>query len=172
MATRVRMPLLIAALLFFTSPLHAQAVKATGLAPDEASAVLRLAGAGDEAWNRKDAVALSRLFTEDAHNWMVGSEMNLRGRDAIAAYFTANFAQRGPGLRHRTVVNELQLVAPGVVVADGEVFVERVAEGEAPRLLRRFTMNSVAVNGPDGWRLRINRVHPQPLPTSATGARQ
>lgn len=171
MATRIHMPLLFAALLFFAAPVHAQAVKTSGIAADDVAAIVRLAETGDEAWNEKDAVALSRLFTEDAHNWMVGSEMNLRGRDEIAAFFTASFAQRGPGMRHRTVVKELQLVAPGVVVADGEVFVERVAEGQAPVVLRRFTMNSVAVNGPEGWRLRINRVHLQPAPASASAAR-
>lgn len=172
MAARIYKPLMLAALLFVSAPIHAQAVKTSGIAADDVAAIVRLAEAGDEAWNQKDAVALSRLFTEDAHNWMVGSEMNLRDREEIAAFFTANFEQRGPGLRHRTVVKELQLVASGVVVADGEVFVERVAEGQAPVVLRRFTMSSVAVNGPEGWRLRIDRVHLQPTPAPAAAGQR
>lgn len=170
MTARIHLPLLFAALLLFAHPSHAQAVKTSGLAPEDAAEVLRLAEAGDAFWNRKDAAGLSRLYTEDAHNWMVGTDMNLRGRDAIAAYFTGTFARRGPGLRHRTVVTELQLVAPGVVAADGDVFVEQVAEGQPPRVLRRFTMSSVAVKDAGGWRIRINRVHLVPAP--AAGAQR
>lgn len=164
MATRIRISLLLAVLLLFAVPAMAQTAKTSGISPEDAAAILRLAEAGDAFWNEKDAAGLSTLYTEDAHNWMVGTEMNLRGRASIAAFFTSSFAQRAPGLRHRTVVTEIQLVAPGVVAADGEVFVERVVEGEPPRVLRRFTMNSVAVKGADGWRLRINRVHPVPAP--------
>ena len=160
----MRIPLLIAVLLFLAAPVLAQDVKVSGLSQADAAEILRLAEAGDAFWNAKDAAGLSALYTDDAHNWMIGGEMNLRGREAIAEFFTRNFAQRGPGLRHRTVITELQLVAPGVVAADGDVVVEQVAEGQPPRVLRRFTMNSVAVKGPDGWKIRINRVHPVPAP--------
>lgn len=156
MAARIRIPLLLAALLAFAAPARAQ------ITPADSAEILRLAAAGDAFWNEKDAAGLSRLYTEDAHNWMVGAEMNLRGRDAIAAYFTAAFAQRGPGMRHRTTITELQQVAPGVVAADGDVVVEQMSEGGEVRVLRRFTMNAVAVRGAEGWRIRINRVHPVP----------
>jgi uncharacterized protein (TIGR02246 family) len=162
MPGRISLPLLIALLLFCATPAHSQAIRISGISDADAAEILRLAEAGDSLWNAKDAAGLGALYTEDAHNWMVGTEMNLRGRDSIAAFFTRSFARRGPGLRHRTVVTELQMVAPGVVAADGDVVVEQVAEGQPPRVLRRFTMSSVAVKGPDGWKLRINRVHPVP----------
>jgi hypothetical protein len=39
-------------------------------------------------------------------------------------------------------------------------------------VLRRFTMSSVAANGPEGCRLRIDRVHCQLAPAPAAAARQ
>jgi uncharacterized protein (TIGR02246 family) len=162
MPGRIHIPLLAAVLLFLAAPVRAQTPTVYGVADADAAEILRLAEAGDAFWNAKDAAGLGALYTEDAHNWMVGTEMNLRGREAIAEFFARSFAQRGPGLRHRTVVTELQLIAPGVVAADGDVVVEQVVEGQPPRVLRRFTMSSVAVKGPDGWKLRINRVHPLP----------
>lgn len=162
-ARRYTIPL-IALFLAAAAPAAAQTVRTSGLTDAEAAAVLRLSAAGDAFWNDKDAAGLSGLYTTDAHNWMVGTEMDLRGRDAIRAFFTQAFAQRGPGLRHRTVVTELQRVAPDVVAADGDVFVEQVVDGGAPRVLRRFRMHAVAVREGDGWRIRINRVHPVPSP--------
>lgn len=166
--TRTKAPFLLAALLLLLAlPAAAQTARADGLAPADSGAIARLAAAGDTFWNDRDAAGISGLYTEDAHNWMVGTEMNLRGRDAVRAYFTRAFAARGPGLRHRTVLGELQQVAPGVVVADGDVCVEQTVEGAAPRVLRRYTMSAVAVRGADGWRIRVNRVHAQPLPAPA-----
>lgn len=163
MAACTYIKLLLAILLFFSTPAMAQDVKTSGLTEAETAEILRLAQAGDAFWNAKDAAGLSTLYTEDAHNWMVGTVMDLRGRDAIRDFFAGTFAQRGPGLRHRTVITELQRISPDVVAADGEVFVEQVMEGGTARVLRRFTMNAVAVRSADGWRIRINRVHPQPV---------
>lgn len=167
MAARTYTILLTAALLAFAAPARAQEARTSGLSPAEATEILQLATAGDAFWDAKDAAGLSTLYTEDAHNWMVGTEMDLRGREAIRTFFTASFAQRGPGMRHRTVITELQRISPDVVAADGQVFVEQVGESGAARVLRRFTMNAVAVRGPEGWRIRINRVHPLPQPPAA-----
>lgn len=154
------LPLALLAL-WTATPAAAQTVRTTDLSPATADSILAIARVADERWNAGDANGLSTAYTPDGHMRMTGMPVDLRGRPTIAAYFATSFAARQGQMRHRTVVEELQQIAPGVVAADGQVWVDVLGADGTYRPVRRFTMNAVAVRTPGGWRLRVNRVHPE-----------
>lgn len=148
------------------APATAQAPAAprtTGVSAAQADSLVRLADDADRRWNERDAAGLSGAYTADGQMHIAGTPADLRGEPAIRAFFERAFAARTGRLRHRTVVKELQAVASGVVAADGEVWVDQAGADGAFRPVRHFTMHSLAVRTPEGWRIRVNRVHPAPL---------
>jgi len=139
------------------------------LSAADREAILAIAGDGDAAWNARDAAGLAATFTADGRNTILNTPVDLRGREAIVAYFKSSLAKVDPALRHRTVVDELTPVAPGVVVAAARVWLDRVDANGAATAVKKFTITSVIVREGDAWRIRVNRVHPEVL-SGATGS--
>lgn len=156
---RIATGLLIALLV----PLGALANSAEmeGLSDEDRAAILALARANDTAWNARDAEAFASTYTRDARNVVVGTPVDLRGRDAIRAHFARSFLRIEPAIRHRTIVDELVPVAPDVVVAGGQVLLERRLGDGTAAPLQRFAMTAVLVREKNVWRIRTHRAHPQ-----------
>ncbi|HEX8391004.1 MAG TPA: SgcJ/EcaC family oxidoreductase [Longimicrobium sp.] len=167
MRSRILLAFMAAFLSFAAQPAHAQSVRMTGISPADSAALIQLAAAADAEWNAADADGLAALWAPDGHNRIIGADADLRGREAIQRYFAASFANRPAGMRHRTLVEEAVMIAPGVAAVDGQVWVER--EGSAAPL-RHFIMHAIAVRTPEGWRMRMNRVHLVPA-APATASR-
>lgn len=132
--------------------------------PADREVLAALARDGDAHWDAADAASLAALFAEDA-DLRLGEGPVQRGRAAVLAYFARSFGGRAPHLRHRTELVSLNEVAPGVVVADALVRLERAAPGEAPVLLRRFVNHTVLVKEDGAWRFKAVRAHPLPAET-------
>ena len=158
-----------AALLLLASatPLLAQSPRAVGVTDAELREIVTLAEQSDARWNARDAAGLSALYTAEGHNRIVGTPVDLRGRDAIRAYFTQSFPRTEPALVHHTVLEEVQRVSPDVVVVEGRVWLERTGADSAHAIVRRFTMHAVIVREGDAWRVRWNRARLEPAPTTA-----
>ena len=153
---------IIASLLFLSALAAHAAPRATGLPEADVRALVALADLTDVHWTNKDAAALTALYTPDGHNRILGTPIDLRGQEAIRAFFTQSFAKREPGLRHRTVVEEVQQIAPGIAAVDGSVYLEAV-DGEKVTLVRKFSMNAVVVKEGGAWKVRLNRVRIEPV---------
>jgi uncharacterized protein (TIGR02246 family) len=119
-----------------------------------------LFAAVDARWNARDAAGLAELHTENADISMPGGS-RMRGREAIRDLFGRSFAASPPSLRHRTVVEETSLLAPGVLGADGRFLLED-ARGDSTVVVRRLTFTAVVVRAPAEWRVRLVRIHLQP----------
>ena len=130
-----------------------------GEVPAAERAVLEaLAQESDAWWNAADADRLAAMFAEDA-DLRLGNGPHQLGREGVLDYFARSFAAREPNLRHTTELTALNEVAPGVVVADGHVRLERIgADGEAV-LLRRFVNHTVLVKEDGVWRFKAIRAH-------------
>ncbi|HEY0143357.1 MAG TPA: hypothetical protein VGF48_20865 [Thermoanaerobaculia bacterium] len=154
---------IIAALLLLTAfSASAASPRATGLPEADVRALVALADLTDVYWTNKDAAALTSIYTADGHNRILGMPVDLRGQKEILAFFTRSFsAPRAAGLRHRTVVHEVQQIAPGIAAVDGSVYLESV-EGEKVTLVRKFSMNVVVVKEGGAWKVRLNRVRVEP----------
>lgn len=163
-----RVALLVAALVLAAAPAAAQDVRAIGVTDAELRDIVALAQQSDARWNARDAAALSALYTAEGHNRIVGTPVDLRGRDAIRAYFTQSLARLEPAMRHRTVVDEVQRLAPDLVVVEGRVWVERLGADSSRTTVRTFTMHGIIVREDGAWRVRWNRARPEPLPAPAT----
>jgi len=170
---RLRASILRAAvvLLFVTArAAAAQAPRVTGVSEAELRDIVALAAQSDARWNARDAAGLSALYTAEGHNRIVGTPVDLRGRDAIRAYFTQSFPKTDAALVHHTVVEEVQRVSPDVVVVEGRVWLERAGADSAHAVVRRFTMNAVIVREQDAWRVRWNRARVEAMPAATATA--
>jgi uncharacterized protein (TIGR02246 family) len=130
--------------------------------------LLALAAHSDELWNQRDAEALSALFAADA-DLAIGDRTRVASRDAIRTYFTESFSQMTPDLRHVMQVRAMRETTPGVVLADGDVRIERLHADGSREVLRRFTTTSLVVRDGDGWRFMAVRAVPVALAPAANG---
>jgi uncharacterized protein (TIGR02246 family) len=131
------------------------------LAASERELLMQLAQRSDAYWDAGDAASLSALFADDA-DLRLGERVGGVGRAQILAYFTASFARREAGLHHVTEVTGLRELAPGVVLVDGHVRLERERADGGRDLLRRFLSHTVLVKQDGQWRFKGVRAHPQP----------
>lgn len=157
----LRAALAALALTAAAAPLAAQR-PAPVLTKADSAALLELAHAVDVRWDARDARAFARLFTADAVLEVAGEAVTRRIRGTIERDYTASFARADGTLRHRTIVDELHLVADGVVHVDARAWIVR-AQGDSLVPLRAYTTRNVAVRTPDGWRLRVVRSHAEAL---------
>ncbi|HEY0149074.1 MAG TPA: SgcJ/EcaC family oxidoreductase [Allosphingosinicella sp.] len=152
--------LLAAALL----PVAASAAPAS---PQDRIALQSLARAADEAWNARDAKAMSLHYAKDANLRLGGMAEPVRGRDSVRAYFETAFAARQGTLRHVTIVDSIEMPRPGLAVSDAKVVVEaRTADGSW-KPVREFTNTSVAIREDGAWKLAAVRATPLPLEQAA-----
>lgn len=152
--------MLLSALLAIAGPLSPCRAEACLAGADERE-LIALAARSDALWNARDADALGALFADDA-DLAVGDQPVQTTRPAIQAYFRESFARMPPDLRHVMQVRSLREVAPGVVVADGEVRIERARDDGSRDVLRRFANTTVLVRDGDTWRFSAVRAVPVP----------
>lgn len=131
------------------------------LSAQDREQLLAIAVAGDAAWNARSADGLAATFTADGQNTILGTPLDLRGRDAIRSYFATSLPKTDPALRHRTVVDELTPIGANVVIAGGRVWIERLNADGTLTPVKRFTITSALVRENGAWRIRVNRVHPE-----------
>jgi uncharacterized protein (TIGR02246 family) len=147
--------LLIAAAAALLTPAAAAAAPPS---PAEREALEALAARNDGAWNAADAVAVSADYASDGSLRLTGMAAALEGRDAVRAYFEKAFAARPATFRHVTRLQAIDMVAPGVALADAEVRVEQLKEGRW-ELARRFLNHSVLKRDGGAWRIQAVRAH-------------
>ena len=157
--TLVCRPMIRSALAVLLSMLALAAQAAPPLSPADHKAILAIAGDGDAAWNARDAKALAATFTIDGDNRIVGTAVDLHGREAIEAYFAKSLSKVAEGLRHRTTVDAVTPVSGDVAVADIRVSLEQTGPGDTVTVVRRFTGTAVVVRDGGAWKIRVNRVH-------------
>lgn len=135
-------------------------ISAADLAPADREAIVRVASDSDAAWNARDAVRLASFFTRDGDNRILGTPVELRGRDAIVSYFTGSLAKVDPAMRHVTDVRELHRITADVVASDVDVRLERTAADGTTSVVRKFSVTAILVRTDEGWKIRLNRVRP------------
>ena len=123
------------------------------------SILLALAAESDAYWNAADAGGMAAMFAEDA-DLRIADRVSLRSRERIRGYFEASFAQRPAGLFHVTEIVGLREIAPGVVLADGLVRLERARPDGRRELLRRFANHTLVVREDGRWWFKSLRAHP------------
>lgn len=152
--------ILLAAALLLTA-LTAAPNAGAAVTPDDERLLRAIADQSDAYWNARDSAALGAMFADDAQLRMASREPVV-SRTAITGYFRDSFARVEPAMRHVTRITRLQELAPGVVIADGEVSLERVTADGKRETVRRFLNHTVLVKTDGAWRFKALRVHPQP----------
>lgn len=137
------------------------------LSDAERGTLLAMAAESDAHWDAADAGKLAAMFAEDA-DFRLSDRVVHDSREGIQAYFTASFAQRPPGMHHVTEIVALRELAPGVVLADGQVRLERERADGGRDLLRRFVNHTVLVKRDGRWWFQSLRAHPLPAETPAS----
>jgi uncharacterized protein (TIGR02246 family) len=111
----------------------------------------------DAAYNRRDAIAFSELFLEDADfQWHTGDL--LKNRKEIEQYFTSSFKTMPADYRHITTFQRIRFMGPDFAIGDGTVVIARegAAENEKPYLNVLFTCVVEKVKGQ--WRIAAVRL--------------
>ena len=103
-----------------------------------------------DARERRDAAALTALFTADADQFTTSGEWR-KGRDAIVKGGLAS-SQQNPGTR-TIKVETVRFVAPDLAIADGPY----VITGGAEAGTRPMWTTIVATRTPEGWRIAAIR---------------
>ena len=159
------LPLLLAAAFL---PAAAYAAPA---GPADRAALEALARSADQAWDARDAEAMSRNYSETASARIAGMADPVSGRDGIRRFFEQGFAGRKGTMRHITTVEDIELPQPDLAVSDGRVVVQAQEADGGWKTVREFTSTSVAVREGAAWKLAAVRAQPvQPVqPAQAEG---
>jgi uncharacterized protein (TIGR02246 family) len=111
----------------------------------------------DAAYNRRDAVAFSEIFLEDADfQWHTGTL--LKDRKEIEEHFTNAFKNMPADYRHITAFQRIRFLVPDIALSDGTVVIARkgAAENEKPYLSVLFTCVGQKVKGQ--WKIAAIRL--------------
>jgi uncharacterized protein (TIGR02246 family) len=111
----------------------------------------------DAAYNRRDAIAFSELFLDDADfQWHTGDL--LKNRKEIEQHFTNSFKVMPADYRHITTFQRIRFLRPDIAIADGTVVIasEGAAENQKPYLSVLFTCVGQKVKGQ--WRIAAIRL--------------
>jgi uncharacterized protein (TIGR02246 family) len=111
----------------------------------------------DAAYNRRDAVAFSEFFLEDADfQWHTGEL--LKNRKEIGQHFTNAFKHMPADYRHITTFQRIRFLSPNLTIGDGTVVIARegAAENEKPYLSVLFTCIGKKVKGQ--WKIAAIRL--------------
>jgi uncharacterized protein (TIGR02246 family) len=121
-------------------------------------AAIKQAGANlDTAYNRRNAIAFSELFLDDADfQWHTGDL--LKNRKEIEEYFTNSFKIMPADYRHITTFQRIRFLRPDFAIGDGTVVIARegAAENEKPYLNVLFTCVGKKVKSQ--WRIAAIRL--------------
>ena len=148
-------------MLALTVPAIGKTRAATG--PDE-KAIRRVVQQQDDARNRGDWKALGQLFTEDADQQTSAGDWR-RGRTEIEKGVAQTMGTVYKGGKYATKVESVQMVAPGVALADGAFEISNIGGGT-----RRGQTTYVLVKSGDQWRIAATRSM-VPTPAGATPPR-
>lgn len=126
------------------------------------AALERLAADNDAAWTAKDWSTITGQYVQSGTLRVAPTARIEIGRAEIERFFKASFQRRPAGLRHVTRIDNIEMIAPGVAIADGYVRVERSDPG-GWTLIREFASSSLVVR--EGGRWKLHSVRATPLPT-------
>ena len=155
----MRLISIFAAILLAASPVAADSRPAGS---EDRRSLEALAHGVDELWDKGDAESLSGLFAEEGNLRLTGMTEPVTGRKALRSFFEQSFARREPGLRHVTLVEQVELPSSDLMVSDGRVRIERRNADGSWALVREFANNNVAVREKGRWKLVAVRGHALP----------
>lgn len=117
--------------------------------PDDRTAVTSVIGALVDAWNRQDAEAYGRLFTEDA-TYVTWVGTHYRGRRDIVASHHALFTKFVKGTKLADEILDLRFLGPdtAVVTGRGEIY-----KGDRPAKLTKVQTYVLVRAADGGWRI-------------------
>ncbi len=111
----------------------------------------------DAAYNRRDAIAFSELFLDDADfQWHTGDL--LKNRKEIEQYFTNSFKIMPADYQHITTFQRIRFLRSDLAIGDGTVVIARegATVNEKPYLSVLFTGVGKKVKGQ--WRIAAIRL--------------
>lgn len=124
-------------------------------------AMHELAQRADDAWNRRDAAAMSAFYAADATS-TIGAQA-LKGRAQMQAYFTNSFARLPAGLTHRTVLRRIERIGE-LVATDNDVFLEAPNGDGSKKVVRQFFTFTLVRPRAGGWEMVAVRATPLAAP--------
>ncbi|HEY2356165.1 MAG TPA: SgcJ/EcaC family oxidoreductase [Phenylobacterium sp.] len=132
----------------------------TAAAPDPAAEVLQQGYV--QAWNRADAASIAAFFAPDG-DFTNPTGFHAQGRADIAAFYAQAFAMGYAGSQGGFETLRTRLVAPGVLVVDGQWSIRgaRTPEGSA-RTPEQGLATAVLVREGRSWRIAALREQQSP----------
>lgn len=145
--------------------LAATGAMAAPASPADRATIDRLAVELDKAWDAKNWQAIVDQYSANATLRLGPSSQIVMGHDDLARYYQAMFERRADGLRHITIVDRVEMVAPDMVFADIRAAVQR-KNGAEWVTVGEFSVGSLLVREASGWKNLVVRSHPLNSPTN------
>ena len=158
------------ALAFLAPAAQADCQTPARLSARDSAALRALADDIDARWDARDARGMSELYTLDG-DVEVHASARAHTREGIRSHFATVFPQIPAPMRHRTVLRELHVLADGLVLTEGQAFIDRVAADSSRSVARTFTFQTIVAREADRWRIRMTRTRAEEGPRAASAAR-
>ena len=125
----------------------------------DVAAIRRVSANVDAAYNRRDAVAFSAYFLEDADfQWHTGAL--LKNREEIRRHFAEAFKTMPADYRHITTLLRIRFLSPDIAVGDGTVVIARAGAADNEQPYMKVLMTGVAKKDRGQWRIAAIRLIP------------
>ena len=130
-------------------------------APPNRETIAAVLQALDAAWNARDPVRFSAVFSSDGSFGFPVEGVSLHGRDEIRSHYEKLFAKMPPDWRHITTIRDFEVITDGLVAV--EIQVEILGVDPKTRVtqtpLAHYAGMGLGVRTDSGWRIRLARVY-------------
>lgn len=115
----------------------------------------------DAAWNARDPIRFSNVFTEDGSFQFPVEGVAMHGREEIKKYYTKLFPTLPPNLKHVTAIRDINVISPDILAVDIEVNIYGAdPKADSSRIsLYHYLGMGLGVRTYSGWHIRLGRVY-------------
>jgi uncharacterized protein (TIGR02246 family) len=135
--------------------------KASSTSPPNRGTIAAVVQDLDAAWNARDAVRFSAVFSQDGSFGFPVEGIVLRGREQIRGYYDKLFAKMPSDLHHVTTIRDFEVINPDLVAVEVEVEIlgSNPKTGATQIPLVHYGGMGLGVRTDSGWRIRLARVY-------------
>lgn len=117
----------------------------------------------DRVWDAGDAAAVTAMYADDG-SVRLDNRPFVQGRDAVLRYFQDTIGRRPAGARHRTRLENVDMLTPDLALVDAHARIERVGASGQVETLADFHNQTVAQRDGNTWRFRAVRAQRMATP--------
>jgi uncharacterized protein (TIGR02246 family) len=114
----------------------------------------------DAAWNARDAIRFSNVFTEDGSFQFPVDGVVMNGREEIKKYYAKLFPSLPHTVKHVTTIKDFHVISPDIIAVDIEVNIYGDSNADSSKVpLYHYLGMGLGVRSESAWHIRLGRVY-------------